>query len=89
MYDGFAKCFCHLHDAALSVFVRKLVLLCLWENRAEAVHLQLFGWFVYLSFSVDGRPAPPLKGQVRRQKQREDFAVSFLTDCVLVFFFQK
>ncbi|XP_062849413.1 39S ribosomal protein L52, mitochondrial [Trichomycterus rosablanca] len=23
---------------------------------------------------ADGRPAPPLKGQVRRQKQREDFA---------------
>ncbi|GAA6091536.1 39S ribosomal protein L52, mitochondrial [Tachysurus ichikawai] len=23
---------------------------------------------------TDGRPAPPLKGQVRRQKQREDFA---------------
>lgn len=42
MYDGFAKCFCHLHDAALSVFVRKLVLLCFRENRAEAVHLQLF-----------------------------------------------
>ncbi|KAG1936218.1 39S ribosomal protein L52, mitochondrial isoform d [Pimephales promelas] len=23
---------------------------------------------------ADGRPAPPLKGQIRRQKQREDFA---------------
>lgn len=33
----------------------------------------------------DGRPAPLLKGQIRRQKQREEFAVRLLCFWIVVF----
>ncbi len=39
--------------------------------------------FEYTMLFSDGRPAPLLKGQIRRQKQREEFAVRLLWCFVL------
>jgi len=60
----------------LSILFYASVVRCLSNSKSMNVNMSSDKdlYHMLCDFS-DGRPAPPLKGQIRRQKQREDFAV--------------